>query len=354
MTTAIFTGLLVGLAFGFVMQRGRFCMNSAFRDMFLLKDYTLLKTVVLALLVGLIGFTLMDMGGIITLNPKPLFWGANIVGSFTFGIGMVIAAGCASGITYRVGEGMMGSLTAVIGLAIGGTLTAIGFLNPISKFLQTSTKITTADGANPTLATVVGLPHWVVAFSIAIIVIGLWYWSSQKSSDDEEDDDDVYLDTQDYSLSQRIFKRGWGWKITGLLIGLISVIAFPLSAAAGRNYPLGITAGWVNIVKVIMPTVEASFDWLGLLIIGIILGSFVAALIAGEFKIRRPSWGMMGQTFGGGLLMGFGAVTSGGCNIGHILSGVPQLALGSILAGISIVLGAWLMAYLMFIRPQAA
>ena len=50
--------------------------------------------------------------------------------------------------------------------------------------------------------------------------------------------------------------------------------------------------------------------------------------------------------------MGFGAVLSGGCNITHILSGVPQLSLGSFLAGISIILGAWLMSYIMFVRPM--
>jgi hypothetical protein len=50
--------------------------------------------------------------------------------------------------------------------------------------------------------------------------------------------------------------------------------------------------------------------------------------------------------------MGFGAVTSGGCNVTHILSGIPQLSIGSIVAAIAIALGAWVTAYLMFIRPQ--
>ena len=117
MTTAILTGLIVGIIFGFVMQRGRFCMNSAIRDTALLQDYTLLKSVGVAILVEMVGFAIMSAAGIITINPKPLFWGANLAGSFIFGVGMVIAGGCASGITYRVGEGMMGALAAVIGLA---------------------------------------------------------------------------------------------------------------------------------------------------------------------------------------------------------------------------------------------
>jgi hypothetical protein len=82
------------------------------------------------------------------------------------------------------------------------------------------------------------------------------------------------------------------------------------------------------------------------------LGAVVAAWIAGEFAIRAPEAKVMLQIFLGGLMMGSGAVMSSGCNVGHILSGVPQLSLGSIVGGISIILGGWFMAYLMFIRPM--
>ena len=122
----VITGLFIGVLFGFVLQRGRFCMNSAFRDIVLFQDYALLKTVAAALLVSLAGFAIMDLAGVITLAPKPLWWGANLLGSFVFGIGMVIAGGCASGITYRVGEGMVGAMTAVLGLTIGAYVMAIG------------------------------------------------------------------------------------------------------------------------------------------------------------------------------------------------------------------------------------
>ena len=138
---AVITGLFVGLIFGFILQRGRFCMNSAFRDAILLKDNLLLKTVFVALLVELIGFSIMDMTGAIAINPKPFWWGANLLGSFIFGIGMVLAGGCASGITYRVGEGMVGSMTAVLGLSIGGYITAAGFLKPFKANLQAATTI---------------------------------------------------------------------------------------------------------------------------------------------------------------------------------------------------------------------
>lgn len=344
--SSIITGLIVGILFGFVMQRGRFCMNSAFRDTVLLKDYTLLKSVGAAVLVSMAGFAIMDAVGLIQINPKPLFWGANLMGSFIFGIGMVVAGGCASGITYRVGEGMVGALMAVLGLATAGTLTAMGFLKPVKDALQTSTKITTADGANPTLASVLGLPYPVLALIIVVVLALIWFVMIRRNGD-------VDLETDSSaSFGDRIFKKSWNWLVTGIAIGIVGIIAFPLSAAAGRNYPLGITAGWIQWVTMILPGVDATVNWIALLVVGIVVGGFIGALIAGEFKIRIPGWGMLGQAFLGGLIMGIGAVTSGGCNVTHILSGISQLAISSILAGIAIILGAWLTAYLMFVRPN--
>ena len=329
----VITGLFVGLLFGFVLQRGRFCMNSAFRDIVLFKDYSLLKTVGAAILVSMAGFAIMEMAGGITLAPKPIWWGANILGSFIFGIGMVIAGGCASGITYRVGEGMVGAMTAVLGLTIGGYITAVGLLKDFKTNFQESTKIVASDGSSLTLANILGVDYAVLALIIFVIVVAVWFIIAWKKYEAD---------------------RGWGWLTTGVLIGLVAIIAWPLSAAAGRNYPLGITAGWIGIAKNLLnlSNPEVQLNWISWMIIGTVVGAFVAALIARELKLRVPPVKRLLITFGGGLLMGFGAVLSGGCNVTHILSGIPQLSIGSLLAGIFIILGAWLMSYIMFVRPM--
>lgn len=351
--TPIVSGLLVGVLFGFALQRGRFCMNSAFRDIILGKDFTLFKALSVAILVEMIGFSIMAFAGTVTLAPKPLMWGANIVGGLIFGVGMVLAGGCASGITYRTGEGMMGALMAVLGFGLSALMGVTGVLNPWLKSLQ-NTKIMTADDKPLTLANMVGVDLKVAMLVLAIVIIIVWAVLAMRNKAS------AGYGTKAKSLGEAVFKKGWKWLPTGIVVGLIGMLAFPLSAAAGRNYPLGITGGWVNIFQSLIKwqtVVDAqvkvtALSWEGAEVLGIVLGALVAALIAGEFAIRAPEPKLLLQTFIGGLLMGFGAVVSSGCNIGHILSGVPQLSIGSIVGGISIILGGWTMAYFMFIRPM--
>ncbi|MGQ9546798.1 MAG: YeeE/YedE family protein [Dehalococcoidia bacterium] len=337
----MFTGIPIGLAFGYALSRGRFCMNSAFRDIIVMKDYTLIKAVGIAILVSMLGFAIMSGAGIITINPKPLTWGANMLGGFLFGIGMVIAGGCASGITYRTGEGMVGAVMAVLGFSIFATTTAAGALKPVATFLQTNTKVTFADGSTPTLT--FGAPYHIVALIIAIVALVVWFALSRQGK--------ATAKKEDVSLKERIFKRGWGWLPTGIVIGIISIAAFPASAATGRNYPLGITGGYIGTLNSLI-TGKNLMSWEAIMVLSAILGAFIAARTSGEFKLRAPAPKVLIQTFFGGALMGFGAVISGGCNIGHVLSGVPQLSFGSILGGLFIVLGCWTLAYFWFVRPM--
>ncbi len=351
----VIPGLLVGIIFGFVLQRGRFCMNSAFRDIILLKQYSLLKAVIVAIVVQMVAFHVMDFLGIITLNPKPLAWAGNILGGFIFGIGMALAAGCASGTTYRVGEGMVGSLVALLGLSIGALTTGAGLLLPVKNEIRSATTIAADDGSALTLGNMLGsgmadLLTWLIVIVVAALTIAYFVWKNFLPWKNEGK-------TLDFSdLGKKIFKEGWAWWVTGIAIGLIGCIAFISSAAAGRNYPLGITAGWLGVLKYFVAgstvaAAEAALGWIAWLVIGAVIGAFISAIIAKEFKLRTPKEGkiLLGQ-FVGGCLMGFGAVTAAGCNIGNLLSGIPQLSVGSILTSIFIVLGTWMMAYLLFMR----
>ncbi len=340
MNPLVFTGLPIGFAFGFALQRGRFCMNSAFRDIILMRDYTLLKAVGVAIVVEMVGFEVLNLAGVIDLNPLPFMWGANMVGGFIFGMGMVVAGGCASGITYRFGEGMVGAMSAVAGLTLVGLMSSMGILRPVVGFFQ-NTRITQPGGVNLTVANVLHLPHYTFAFGIAGVALILWAVFGAPSTKEKKE--------EVVSLGARIFKKGWGWTATGIVMGIIGIIAFYASSQAGRNYPLAITGGYLTTVKTLIMG-QNFLSWLSMQLLATIVGACVAALLAGEFKLRAPAPRVLIQCFFGGCLMGFGAVCQMGCNISHILSGVPQLALSSLLGGSFIILGCWLAAYLLLMR----
>ncbi len=83
-------------------------------------------------------------------------------------------------------------------------------------------------------------------------------------------------------------------------------------------------------------------NWRVWLNFGIIFGAFIGAYLGNDFKVRIPRVkARFLQVFIGGFLMGYGARLAIGCNIGHIMSGVPQLAVSSIIAFISIAAGAY-------------
>jgi uncharacterized membrane protein YedE/YeeE len=324
-------------------------MNSAFRDILVMKEYTLLKAVAVAILVQLIGFHLMATVGWIQLNPKTLYWGAMMFGGFIFGVGMVLAAGCASGTTYRVGEGMMGSFVALLGLMIGTVATKSGVFAWLNSGLKSGPfkVITTADlGVDPgpllkegstslTLANILGLNPWILVAVLSIIILAFLIWKREDGETKMEG-----------TLSERFFKKGWNWWITGIAIGVTGILAF----LAFKNYALGISGGWLAFLETLISGDPDKLNWFTFLVIGVVVGAAIAAVIAGEFKLRAPDAKRLLQQFIGGLIMGIGAVIGTACNIGHILSGIPQLSLGSVLGGAFIILGCWATAYILFMR----
>ncbi len=328
---ALIPGLIIGIVLGFILQRGRFCFNSAIRDPLLLKDYKLIKGVALAIFVEMIGFAILVIFDPTILAKKKLFWLPQIVGGLIFGVGMVLAAGCASGTTYRVGEGMMGSLVALMGLTLGVYMVKPGgILNAFnSEMLSLS--------GGKTQLNIGGEYAWIFMLIIGILGLGLMFWKEILPELTKEGE------KQKIDLVELIFKKAWDWRVTGIVLGILAVI----SLALGNM--LGITGHWWVVGTSL--TASASLTLGAYMVLGMILGSFIAAKIAGEFKLRVPKDGktILLQLIGG-IMMGVGAAFAGGCNIGNLLSGIPILSVGSILAAVCMVLGNWLMTYLLFMR----
>ncbi|MBS3782899.1 MAG: YeeE/YedE family protein [Anaerolineae bacterium] len=326
----VWTGLIIGLAFGALLQQGRICFNSAFRDVLIFRDNYLMKLAALTLALSIVVFLLFAQFGWIVMNPKPLNIPANIVGGLLFGVGMVLAGGCASGATYRVGEGMTTAWFAALGLGLAASATGSGALSWWKKwFGQFSVTVSNnptyyVEQSGPTLASVLGLNPWIPGIVLAALF--LLYAFGTKTTKRE-----TKLD----------------WRLASVLLALLAGVAFITSIATGRIYGLGITSGWVNVLDAFQSNVP--LNWAGMIIIGTVIGGFVAAVLTKEFKLRMPREPITYvQVLGGGMLMGFGASTAGGCNVGHFLTGIPQLAISSLLASVFFILGNWAMAWILF------
>jgi hypothetical protein len=298
------------------------------------KDYTIIKAIGVAIAVEMVGFQLMSNLGLVQLYPRGLYWGANILGGFMFGVGMVIAGGCISGATYRTGEGMVGSMLAVMGIAIGAAVTLNYSLAPAKNLLQAATQIR-IDGTAPTVPMALGVSPWLVIVPFFVLFAFLAQRSYRRERKVKND-----------PIS--LFGRSWPWWFAGLIVGTVALVSYPAAEAAGRTTPLAMTGGYVGILATVVNLNLQYVGWEQAMVIGAILGAALAALLAHEWKLRVPPARMVGQSLLGGLVMGVGAVLGDGCNITTILIGVPLLSLGGILAGTFTILGCWTTAYLMF------
>ena len=118
--------LALGIGLGFVLQKSRFCLVSVLRDPILIGMTQLTRAFILLLGISILGFALVSWGASqsnmpLRLNVFPL--GVHtIVGGILFGIGMVLAGGCTSGLLMRVGEGFAMQWVAFFGLVVGAVI----------------------------------------------------------------------------------------------------------------------------------------------------------------------------------------------------------------------------------------
>ncbi|QSQ09108.1 hypothetical protein H0A61_01467 [Koleobacter methoxysyntrophicus] len=112
-----------GILFGFIIEKSRFCFTACFRDPILVGTTSILKAVLVALFITTPGFGIIQYRNMIAGNgiagmiaPVGLH---TVFGAILFGIGMVIAGGCASGTLVRIGEGFLMQIITLVGFIIG-------------------------------------------------------------------------------------------------------------------------------------------------------------------------------------------------------------------------------------------
>ena len=345
--TALSLSLWLGLAFGAVLQRSRFCFYCVSRDFIELKDAKGLLGIITALIVGTIGYHLIF--GAFLLEPvaprlppnahiAPVSW-VLIFGSLSFGFGMAIAGSCISAQLYRLGEGLLSAIFAFLGIIIGFVL---AFLSWNYLYLSSIQQ-----------APLIWFPHYFGyqgSIIIQILLLTMLALVLVK----------LHKQQKEKKIIQQWWNAKWHTYVGGILVALIAIIAFlrvsPLGVTAEIGSIARTSAGYFNILPVRLEgldtlrgciTIIKETFWSnnGLFIFGVVLGSFALATFSGDFKIQIPKIKESTRSFVGGILMGFGSMLALGCTVGTLLSGIMAASLSGwiflLFCGIGLYLG-WL------------
>lgn len=118
-TNQLALGLFFGILFGFLLQKGGVAKYHILIGVLLLEDFTVVKVMMTAIVVGSIGvFSLYGLG-LVKLHIKPTRLAANILGGLLFGVGFGLLGYCPGTGAAALGQGNLDAIGGVLGLIAG-------------------------------------------------------------------------------------------------------------------------------------------------------------------------------------------------------------------------------------------
>lgn len=117
-------GVLFGLIFGFLLQKGGVAKYHVLIGALLLEDFTVIKVMLSAIIVGSVGVFSLHAFNLIKLNIKPTRYAANIGGGLLFGVGFGLLGYCPGTGAAALGQGNWDVLGGIVGLILGSYLFA--------------------------------------------------------------------------------------------------------------------------------------------------------------------------------------------------------------------------------------
>ena len=164
-------GLAFGIVFGFLLQKGGATKYDVIVGQLLLTDFTVLKIMLSAVLIGMIGIYAMKTLGWVELYPKSGSAGSNIIGGLIFGVGFAILGYCPGTIAGAIGNGALDALVGgLAGILIGSGLFAALYPRISQGILMKG------EFGDLTLPRLFKVNDWVIVIPVAaLMIIGL-YW----------------------------------------------------------------------------------------------------------------------------------------------------------------------------------
>lgn len=174
MNTEQLLGLATGVAFGFLLQKGRVLRFEKQVSAMLLQDMTILKFMLSAIAVGMVGVAALSSAGLIPLSHKAMNLGGVVIGGALFGLGWAVMGYCPGTAVGALGEGRWHALFAVAGMLTGAGLYAQWY--PIMQ----NSVLSWANFGKIGLPEALGLSQWLVIGVFFIGAVLLFRWFEKK------------------------------------------------------------------------------------------------------------------------------------------------------------------------------
>jgi uncharacterized membrane protein YedE/YeeE len=333
-------GLLIGLVFGATAQRTNFCTMGAISDLVLMGDTRRFRAWVLATAVAIVGTHALHFAGAVDVNKSiyltsNLGWLGAIIGGAMFGFGMTMAGGCGSKTLVRLGAGNLKSLVVAIVLGIVAYMTLRGLFALARTQLESATNIDLKargfgnQNIGELVGSLFGMSAGTARAAAAVIVAAALLF---------------------YCFKDAEFRRSTANVIAGLIVGLTVLAGWAVTGIIGADEFSPTPLASVTFVAPVAESVQYLMTFTGSTINfgiaavgGVIAGSFLMATATGTFRIESfVDGGDMLRHLFGAVLMGAGGVLALGCTIGQGVTGMSTLAIGSVLAWLSIIAGGYL------------
>jgi uncharacterized protein len=339
--TATLVGLaafVLGIGFGFVVERTGFCTMGAVSDVVAFNDWRRARSWVLALGVAALGTELLRLRAGVDLDQSiylgaRLGWAGSLLGGSMMGFGMVLAGGCVSRNLVRLGAGDLRSLVVLIVLGVFAYMTQHGLTALPRVALERATDLRLdaiglkSQGLPELASSLLGFaPGHARTLLIALTGAALLLW--------------CLIDTS--------FRTSASHVVAGIGVGLAVVVGWWITGVLGndpfepaRPTSLSFTAPVGNAIVYLMTFTGSRLDFGIALVGGTVLGAFVAARLTGGWRVSGfADLADLMRNLTGAAMMGVGGVVALGCSIGQGITGASTLALGSVLATGAIVAGA--------------
>ncbi len=166
--TELAYGLVTGILFGFLLQKGRVLRYDKQLGALRLIDFTIVKFMLSHVVVAMVGVYLLYDLGLVKLAVKPTVLGGVVLGGLLFGAGWGLTGYCPGTAVGALGEGRLDAAWAILGMLAGAGLYAEAY--PWLK----ATVLTWGDYGKITLPQVLAVNHWMVIGAVAVLILLLF------------------------------------------------------------------------------------------------------------------------------------------------------------------------------------